>query len=67
METKVLNKAKKRNIERFGEDLMFLLAFNELTHHRSQIVSGLDLSYLNRVGDSCPYAFTELSIAMLSR
>lgn len=66
METKVLNQAVKRNIERFDEDFMFQLDFNELTSIRSQFVTGYDLSSLNRVGTSYPFAFTELGIAMLS-
>ena len=66
METKALNQAVKRNIERFDADFMFQLDFEELSHSRSQIVTGYDLSSLNRIGTSYPYAFTELGIAMLS-
>ncbi|MBR4688959.1 MAG: ORF6N domain-containing protein [Bacteroidales bacterium] len=62
VETKVLNQAVKRNIERFPEDFMFQLTKEECS--RSQIVTlnikqGENIKYL-------PYAFTELGIAMLS-
>lgn len=62
VETKVLNQAVKRNIERFPEDFMFQLTKEECL--RSQIVTlnmeqGKHLKYY-------PYAFTELGIAMLS-
>ena len=39
VETKNLNKAVKRNIERFQEDFMFVLAMEEFTNLRSQIVT----------------------------
>ena len=39
-ETKVLNQAVKRNIERFPEDFMFQLSDEEFLVLRSQIVSG---------------------------
>ncbi len=62
VETKVLNQAVKRNIERFPEDFMFQLTKEECL--RSQFVTlnmeqGKHLKYF-------PYAFTELGIAMLS-
>ena len=62
IETKVLNQAVKRNIERFPEDFMFRLDKDECL--RSQIVTireehGKHLKYM-------PYAFTENGIAMLS-
>ena len=38
VETKVLNQAVKRNIERFPEDFMFRLNKNEWTFLKSQIV-----------------------------
>ena len=62
VETKVLNQAVKRNIERFPEDFMFQLTKEECS--RSQFVTlkskqGENIKYL-------PYAFTELGIAMLS-
>jgi len=60
--TKVLLQAVKRNIERFPEDFMFQLTWEETSSLRSQIVTlkrGQHLKYL-------PYAFTEQGIAMLS-
>ena len=62
VETKVLNQAVKRNIERFPEDFMFRLTKDECL--RSQIVTlntgqGEHLKYM-------PYAFTENGVAMLS-
>lgn len=62
VETKVLNQAVKRNIDRFPEDFMFQLTKEECL--RSQIVTlnaerGKHLKYM-------PYAFTENGVAMLS-
>lgn len=72
VETKVLNQAVKRNIERFPDSFRFQLS--EIEYHqcsRSQIVTlnidgqnskpkrGQNLKYL-------PYAFTEQGVAMLS-
>ena len=62
VETKALNQAVKRNIERFPDDFMFQLTKEECS--RSQIVTlnkgrGQNLKYM-------PYAFTENGIAMLS-
>lgn len=64
VETKVLNQAVKRNLERFPEDFMFQLTEDENTALRSQIVTlkngrGQHSKYT-------PYAFTELGVAMLS-
>jgi len=62
VETKVLNQAVKRNLERFPEDFRFQLTKEECS--RSQIVTlnegrGSNIKYL-------PYAFTEQGVAMLS-
>lgn len=62
VETKVLNQAVKRNIQRFPADFMFQLSKEECL--RSQIVTlnegrGQHLKYL-------PHAFTENGVAMLS-
>lgn len=62
VETKVLNQAVKRNIERFPEDFMFQLTKEECL--RSQFVTlnearGKHLKYY-------PHAFTENGVAMLS-
>lgn len=62
VETKVLNQAVKRNIQRFPVDFMIQLTKEECL--RSQIVTlnesrGKHLKYM-------PYAFTENGVAMLS-
>jgi phage regulator Rha-like protein len=64
VETKVLNQAVRRNIERFPSDFMFQLTHEEAESSRSQIVTlkikrGQNFKY-------APYAFTEHGIAMLS-
>ncbi len=62
VETKALNQAVKRNMERFPEDFMFQLTQNESKSLRSQNVTlkrGQHAKYL-------PYAFTEHGILMLS-
>lgn len=67
VKTRTLNQAVKRNAERFPEDFMFQLTWDEVRCLRSQIVilkddekkRGKHIKYL-------PYAFTEQGIAMLS-
>lgn len=73
VETRVLNQAVKRNIERFPEDFMFQLAKDESQNLISQIATsssrsqnvtlnierGKNIKYM-------PYAFTENGVAMLS-
>ncbi len=64
VETKVLNQAISRNIERFPEDFMFQLTEAEAAFLRSQTVTlktgrGQHRKYL-------PFAFTEQGVAMLS-
>lgn len=67
VETKVLNQAVKRNIERFPENFMFQLTEDEANSSRSQIVTlnksgnlrGSNVKYL-------PFAFTEQGVVMLS-
>ncbi len=81
VETKVLNQAVKRNIERFPKDFMFKLTRQEWTGLKSQIVtSSLEQPDNQRETDlksqivtsshggrrTLPYAFTEQGIAMLS-
>lgn len=63
VETKNLNKAEKRNIERFPEDFMFQLTkeeYENLRFHFGTSGSG----YGGR--RYMPYAFTEQGVAMLS-
>lgn len=62
VETRVLNQAVRRNLERFPKDFMFQLTIEECS--RSQIVTlngkrGKNIKYL-------PYVFSESGIAMLS-
>ena len=62
VETRVLNQAVKRNIERFPDDFMFQITKEECL--KSQIVilntgRGKHLKYM-------PYVFTEMGVAMLS-
>lgn len=64
VETKVLNQAVKRNMQRFPEDFMFQLVESEWEVLRSQFVTlehgrGKHPKYL-------PKAFTEQGVAMLS-
>ena len=68
VETKVLNQAVRRNLERFPEDFMFELTKDEYNaleiSSRSQIVTlnnkrGTNIKY-------APLAFTEQGVAMLS-
>ncbi len=64
VETKVLNQAVRRNIERLPEDFMFQLTPDEASALRSQIVTlkrgrGTHPKY-------APLAFTEQGVAMLS-
>lgn len=72
VDTKVLNQAVKRNIERFPEDFMFQISEEEYACLRSQIVTSNDESQVNisksgRGGRRyLPFAFTEQGVAMLS-
>ncbi len=64
VETRVLNQAVKRNIERFPDDFMFQLTQEEYESLRSQFVTletgrGKHRKYM-------PYAFTENGLYMLS-
>ncbi len=63
VETRSLNQAVKRNIERFPEEFYFQLNKEEFANWRSQIViSNFDKMGIRRA----PYAFTEQGVAMLS-
>ena len=62
VETKVLNQAVKRNIQRFPQNFRFQLTKEELENLRSQNVTfkeNLTTKYL-------PYVFTEFGVSMLS-
>ena len=63
VETRVLNQAVKRNIDRFPEDFMFQLNSEELENWKSQIV----ISNREKLGlRKPPFAFTEHGVLMLS-
>ncbi len=64
VETKVLNQAVKRNIERFPERFMFQLNEKEFEFLRSQIVTSKTETRGGR--QYLPYAFTEQGVAMLA-
>ncbi len=81
VQTKALNQAVKRNIERFPDDFMFQLTKEELDSLRSQIVTANPAEYHSieewrsqfvtsnfaRMGlRRPPYAFTRNGIGMLS-
>lgn len=61
--TKNLNKAVKRNIERFLEDFMFWLTHDEVKFLRFQVGTSKEGRGGRRY---LPYAFTEQGVAMLS-
>ncbi len=63
VETRVLNQAVKRNIERFPDEFCFLMTNSEFTEWRSQIVMSNNLKVGLRWK---PYVFTELGVAMLA-
>ncbi|PHR49706.1 MAG: DNA-binding protein [Fluviicola sp.] len=62
VETKVLNQAVKRNIDRFPESFRFQLNSEE----KSELVTNCDRFDKLKHSSSNPYAFTEQGVAMLS-
>lgn len=63
VETRVLNQAVKRNLDRFPESFRFQLTNEEFDQWKSQIVMSIE----DKIGlRKLPYAFTEQGIAMLS-
>lgn len=62
IETKVLNQAVKRNIERFPDDFMFSL--NEM--EKNELVTNCDRLKGLKFSTVTPNAFTEQGVAMLS-
>ena len=62
VETKVLNQAVKRNLERFPDDFMFQLSKAE----KEEVVTNCDHLKALKYSPSTPYAFTEQGVAMLS-
>lgn len=63
IETKILNQAVKRNVERFPDSFRFQLNINEYEHLRSQFVTSSEEHGGRRY---LPYVFTEQGVAMLS-
>ena len=79
VETRVLNQAVKRNIDRFPEDFMFQLTYEEVEILRSQFVISNDAEsadfprsqFVTLKGKGhnikyLPYAFTEHGVVMLA-
>ena len=64
VETRVLNQAVKRNIERFPQDFMFQLQVDEFENLKSQFVTSSFDQHGGR--RKLPYAFTENGVYMLS-
>jgi hypothetical protein len=62
VETKVLNQAVKRNIERFPDFFRFQLTEKE----KNELVTNCDRFNNLKHSSSLPYAFTEQGVAMLS-
>jgi hypothetical protein len=73
VETRILNQAVKRNMDRFPEDFMFQLNQGEWQRIRGESISHdsnssqIVMSSLKHRGQKyLPYAFTEQGVAMLS-
>jgi hypothetical protein len=62
VETRTLNQAVKRNVNRFPYDFMFQLNLEEALSLVSQNV----IPHRKYLGGTLPYAFTEQGVAMLS-
>jgi len=62
VETKVLNQAVKRNIERFPDDFRFQLTNNE----KYELVTNCDRFEKLKHSPTNPFAYTEQGVAMLS-
>lgn len=63
LETKMLKRAVKRNLNRFPPDFMFELTQEELTNWRYQFGTSKKVKMGLRIP---PFVFTELGVAMLS-
>lgn len=78
VETRILNQAVKRNIERFPEKFRFQLTEEEFANWKSQIVMSNEVPNKNLISQivtssekhggirKMPYVFTEQGVAMLS-
>ena len=62
VETKAINQAVKRNIERFPEDFRFQLTKEEM----NELVTNCDRFEILKHSSALPYVFTEQGVAMLS-
>ncbi len=62
VDTRTLNQAVKRNIERFPDGFMFQLTNEE----REEVITNCDNLAPLRFARTLPYAFTEQGVAMLS-
>ena len=62
VETRVLNQAVKRNVERFPSQFRFELSVSE----KNELVTSCDRFESLKHSSSSPYAFTEQGVAMLS-
>ncbi len=65
VETRVLKQAVRRNMDRFPEDFMFELTFDEYQSLRSQFVT-LKEDGRGKHSKYKPFAFTQEGVAMLS-
>ena len=66
VETKMLNRAVKRNIERFPDNFMFQLSEEEWKILRCQIGTSKNHEETRGGRQYLPYVFTEQGVAMLS-
>ncbi|MDD2684695.1 MAG: ORF6N domain-containing protein [Gallionella sp.] len=66
VETKALNRAVKRNLDRFPADFMFQLTAEEFASLRFQYGTSNEKSAVRGGRRYAPYAFTEQGVAMLS-
>ncbi|MBR1404672.1 MAG: ORF6N domain-containing protein [Treponema sp.] len=62
VETKVINQAVKRNLERFPEEFRFQLTEDEM----DELVTNCDRFNVLKHSSALPYVFTEQGVAMLS-
>ncbi len=62
VQTKVLNQAVKRNLNRFPEDFMFQLTSGE----KDEVVTNCDHLQNLKFSSVCPYAFTEHGAVMVA-
>ena len=74
VETRIINQAVKRNIERFPEEFCFRLSKNEMNNWKSQNMTPNSLRSQNVIIENqkgrhskyLPYVFTEQGVAMLA-